>query len=74
MDVLGGGPRLYPYPPGGDDGFAGHEGAFVRCCWWTVAAVLKTDRFDRARALAVELDRRLAADARTDQPPIPEKV
>jgi len=59
VEALGSGPYVYRYPPGGDDGFGGHEGAFLPVSWWTVAALAKTGRIDRARELALELDRRL---------------
>ncbi|PZS36819.1 MAG: hypothetical protein DLM58_00830 [Pseudonocardiales bacterium] len=59
IDVLGVGPYLHRYPPGGQDGFAGREGAFLPVCWWRVSALAKTGRIDQARALAVDLDRRL---------------
>ncbi len=59
LEVLGVGPYLHRYPPGGQDGFAGREGAFVPVCWWAVSALAKTERIEQARALAGDLDRRL---------------
>ncbi len=45
-------PFLYRYEPGGDDGFAGREGAFLPVSWWAVIALATTGRVDEARARA----------------------
>ncbi|MEJ7742764.1 MAG: hypothetical protein WKF73_09590, partial [Nocardioidaceae bacterium] len=42
---LGSGPYLYRHPPGGDDGFAGTEGAFLPMSFLAVTALAEpTDR------------------------------
>lgn len=50
-----GGPHLYRYPPGGDDGFAGKEGAFLPVSWWAVSALATVGRLHEARRRADEL-------------------
>ena len=49
------GPFLYRYPPGGDDGFHGREGAFVPVSWWAVAALATVGRVDQASRRADDL-------------------
>jgi uncharacterized membrane protein len=58
LDRLGAGPYLYRYPPGGDDGFAGIEGAFLPMSFLTVTALAQLGRVDHAEQL---LDRLCAA-------------
>jgi GH15 family glucan-1,4-alpha-glucosidase len=48
-------PYLYRYEPGGDDGFAGHEGAFVPASWWAVSALAVVGRVDEAEDRANQL-------------------
>ena len=57
--ALGAGPFLHRYPPGGDDGFSGKEGAFVPMSWLVVSALANLGRRGEARQLAEELDARL---------------
>ena len=52
---LDAGPFLYRYPPGGDDGFRGREGAFLPVCWWAVDALAAVGRVDEARRRADDL-------------------
>lgn len=54
-----GGPYLYRYPPGGDDGFAGKEGAFLPVSWWAVSALATVGQLDEARRRADALCRAL---------------
>jgi len=54
-------PFLYRYEPGGDDGFAGREGAFLPASWWVVSALAACGRVQEATARARELDRVLPA-------------
>ncbi len=58
---LSAGPYLHRYPPGGDDGFSGVEGAFVPVSWWAVSALAACGRLDEARERARLLDRALPA-------------
>ena len=66
IDRLGDGPFLYRYPPGGDDGFTGKEGAFLPVCWWAVSALATVGRLgdarERADALCAALPRLLAEE------------
>ena len=55
LDDLGAGPFLYRYPPGGNDGFSGTEGAFLPVAWWAVAALAVTAQVDEAEARADQL-------------------
>ncbi len=50
--ALGAGRFLYRYEPGGDDGFAGFEGAFLPASWWAVSALAAVGRVDEARRRA----------------------
>jgi GH15 family glucan-1,4-alpha-glucosidase len=50
LRLLGAGPFLYRYEPGGDDGFAGVEGTFVPCSWWAVSALAVVGRLEDAGA------------------------
>lgn len=52
---LDAGPFLYRYPPGGDDGFHGREGAFVPVCWWAVDALAAVGRVEDACRRADDL-------------------
>lgn len=52
LEGLGDGPFLYRYAPGGDDGFAGREGAFIPCSWWAVSALARTGRHREAQSRA----------------------
>lgn len=54
-------PFLYRYEPGGDDGFAGREGAFLPASWWVVSALAACGRLAEAEARAQALDRALPA-------------
>ena len=54
-------PFLYRYPPGGDDGFSGVEGAFLPASWWVVSALAACGRVDEAQDRARALDRALPA-------------
>jgi GH15 family glucan-1,4-alpha-glucosidase len=58
-DRLGAGALLYRYPPGSDDGLAGHEGTFGLCGFWAVELLAMMGRLDEAR----ERMRRLLAYA-----------
>jgi hypothetical protein len=49
LDRLGSGPYLYRYPPGGDDGFAGVEGAFLPASFLAVTALAQLGRVDEAQ-------------------------
>ncbi|MGQ0617633.1 MAG: glycoside hydrolase family 15 protein [Acidimicrobiia bacterium] len=64
---LGAGAFLYRYEPGTDDGFHGHEGAFVPVSWWAVAALAIVGQVDEAEArldrLCAALPRLLAEEA-----------
>ena len=55
IDDLGAGPFLYRYPPGGDDGFSGTEGAFLPMAWWAVAALAVTGQVKEAEARVDQL-------------------
>jgi GH15 family glucan-1,4-alpha-glucosidase len=54
-------PFLYRYEPGGEDGFAGTEGAFLPASWWVVSALAACGRLDEAEDRARALDRALPA-------------
>jgi len=54
-------PFLYRYEPGGDDGFAGVEGAFLPVSWWAVSALAACGRVEEAEVRARDLDRALPA-------------
>ncbi len=45
---LGTGPYLYRYPPGGDDGFSGVEGAFLPMSFLAITALAQLGRVDEA--------------------------
>lgn len=45
---LGAGPYVYRYPPGGDDGFSGTEGAFLPTSFLAVTALAQLGRVDEA--------------------------
>jgi uncharacterized membrane protein len=45
---LGAGPYLYRYPPGGDDGFSGVEGAFLPMSFLAVTALAQLGRVEEA--------------------------
>jgi hypothetical protein len=64
LERLGSGPYLYRYPPGGDDGFSGVEGAFLPMSFLAVTALAKLGRVDQAEQrldrLCAELPRLLA--------------
>ena len=45
---LGSGPYLYRYPPGGDDGFSGVEGAFLPMSFLAVTALAQLGRVEEA--------------------------
>lgn len=45
---LGAGPYLYRYPPGGDDGFSGVEGAFLPMSFLVVTALAQLGRVEEA--------------------------
>ena len=45
---LGAGPFLHRYPPGGDDGFSGVEGAFLPISFLAVTALAELGRVDEA--------------------------
>lgn len=49
LDRLGTGPYLYRYPPGGDDGFCGREGAFLPMSFLAVTALAQLGRVDEAQ-------------------------
>ena len=55
---LGAGPYLYRYPPGGDDGFCGTEGAFLPMSFLAVTALARLGRVEEAEQ---RLDRLCAA-------------
>lgn len=55
---LGAGPFVYRYPPGGNDGFAGREGAFLPMSFLAVTALA---RLGRVAAAEQRLDRLCAA-------------
>jgi hypothetical protein len=55
---LGSGPYLYRYPPGGDDGFSGAEGAFLPMSFLAVTALAQLGRAEQAEQL---LDRLCAS-------------
>ncbi|MBW3648899.1 MAG: hypothetical protein KY440_14225, partial [Actinobacteria bacterium] len=55
---LGSGPYLYRYPPGGDDGFSGVEGAFLPMSFLAVTALAQLGRVEQAEQ---RLDRLCAA-------------
>lgn len=63
---LDAGPFLYRYEPGGDDGFAGREGAFVPVCWWAVSALATIgcveEAVERADRLCAALPRLLSEE------------
>jgi len=48
IDRLGSGPYLYRYPPGGDDGFSGVEGAFLPMSFLAVTALAQLGRVEEA--------------------------
>jgi hypothetical protein len=48
IDRLGAGPYLYRYPPGGDDGFSGVEGAFLPMSFLAVTALAQLGRVEEA--------------------------
>ncbi len=48
LDRLGSGPYLYRYPPGGDDGFTGTEGAFLPMSFLAVTALAQLGRVQEA--------------------------
>ena len=48
VDRLGAGPYLYRYPPGGDDGFSGVEGAFLPMSFLAVTALARLGRTEEA--------------------------
>jgi uncharacterized membrane protein len=48
IDRLGSGPYLYRYPPGGDDGFSGVEGAFLPMSFLVVTALAQLGRVEEA--------------------------
>jgi GH15 family glucan-1,4-alpha-glucosidase len=54
-------PFVYRYEPGGDDGFAGREGAFLPASWWAVSALAACGRLEEAQERARALDRALPA-------------
>lgn len=58
LDRLGSGPYLYRYPPGGDDGFSGTEGAFLPMSFLAVTALAQLGRVEEAEQ---RLDRLCAA-------------
>ena len=58
LERLGSGPFLHRYPPGGDDGFSGEEGAFLPVSFLAVTALATLGRVEEARA---RLDRMCAA-------------
>jgi hypothetical protein len=66
VERLGSGPYLYRYPPGGDDGFSGREGAFLPMSFLAVTALARTGRVDDAQrrldALCAALPRLLAEE------------
>ena len=45
---LGSGPYVYRYPPGGDDGFSGTEGAFLPMSFLAVTALAQLGRVEEA--------------------------
>ena len=47
---LGSGPHVYRYPPGGDDGFSGVEGAFLPMSFLAVTALAQIGRVAEAEA------------------------
>jgi hypothetical protein len=57
---LGAGPYLYRYPPGGDDGFSGVEGAFLPMSFLAVTALAQLGRVEEAEQ---RLDRLCAGSA-----------
>ena len=63
---LGSGPYVYRYPPGGDDGFSGHEGAFLPMSFLAVTALARTGRVEDAQrrldALCTGLPRLLSEE------------
>jgi GH15 family glucan-1,4-alpha-glucosidase len=63
---LGSGPFLYRYPPGGDDGFAGREGAFLPVSFLAVTALATIGRVHEAQrrldALCAALPRLLSEE------------
>jgi len=50
IDALDAYPFLYRYPPDGDDGFAGREGAFLPVSFWAVSAQALTGDFSGSTA------------------------
>ena len=58
LATLGAGPYLYRYPPGGDDGFSGTEGAFLPVSFLAVTALAQLGRVEEAEQ---RLDRLCAA-------------
>jgi hypothetical protein len=55
---LAAGPYLYRYPPSGDDGFSGREGAFLPMSFMAITALAQLERTDEATDL---LDRMCAS-------------
>jgi GH15 family glucan-1,4-alpha-glucosidase len=66
LQRLGAGPFLYRYPPGGDDGFGGEEGAFLPMSFLAVTALAALGRVEQAEqrldALCAALPRLLAEE------------
>ena len=66
LERLGSGPYLYRYPPGGDDGFSGTEGAFLPMSFLAVTALAQLGRVDEAEQrldrLCAELPRLLSEE------------
>ncbi|MCA1712912.1 MAG: glycoside hydrolase family 15 protein [Actinobacteria bacterium] len=66
LQRLGSGPFLYRYPPGGDDGFSGREGAFLPMSFLAVTALAVLGRVAEAErrldALCAALPRLLAEE------------
>ena len=50
-----GGPLIYRYPPGRNDGLAGTEGAFLPCSFWLVRALATSGRTQEAQQVFDEL-------------------
>lgn len=63
---LGAGPFVHRYPPGGDDGFAGVEGAFLPMSFLAVTALARVGRVEEATRrldrLCADLPRLLAEE------------
>ena len=54
-ELSAGGPLIYRYPPGRDDGLAGTEGAFLPCSFWLVRALATSSRVEEAQQVFDEL-------------------